>query len=64
VSHAPLSPGQQVRSYQVLRSVSDEKDTRLGRGRFWNIEVCYHNQDEELLGVDTFNCFGYRRVQA
>ncbi|MEH6584412.1 MAG: MaoC family dehydratase [Halioglobus sp.] len=62
VFHAPVLIGDSLHTCQVLRSVSEEKDTRLGRGRFWVIEMQYHNQRDELAGVDTFNCFGYRKA--
>lgn len=62
VFHAPARIGDRVRTVQVLRSVSEEKETRLGRGRFWVIEMQYHRADGELLGIESFNCFGYRRV--
>jgi len=57
----PAMLGDKVRSRQILQSVSVEKKTRLGTGRFWVIEMQYYNQRDEPLGVDSFNCFGYRR---
>jgi hypothetical protein len=45
----------------VLRSVSDEKTTRLGTGRFWVIDVVYKNQAGALVGVESYTGFGYRR---
>ena len=48
-------------SSQVLRSVSDEKTTKLGTGRFWVIEVVYANQDGERVAVESYTGFGYRR---
>jgi acyl dehydratase len=59
--HEPVRPGDVVSSRQVLRSVSEEKTTRLGTGRFWVIDVEYRNQREELLGVESYTGFGYRR---
>jgi hypothetical protein len=41
--------------------VSEEKTTRLGTGRFWVIDVEYRNQREELVGVESYTGFGYRR---
>jgi uncharacterized protein len=60
----PVRPGDRLRTHQVLRSVSDEKTTRLGTGRFWVIEVIYHNQDDQLVGVESYTGFGYRRPAA
>jgi acyl dehydratase len=59
--HEPVRPGDRLRTYQILRSVSDEKTTKLGTGRFWVIEVVYRNQDGELLAVESYTAFGYRR---
>jgi len=57
----PVRPGDLLRTHQVLRSVSEEKTTKLGTGRFWVIEVVYHNQDDQLVGVESYTGFGYRR---
>lgn len=61
VFHLPVAVGDSLDTCQVLQSVSDEKETRLGVGRFWVIEMEYRNQRGDLAGVDTFNCFGYRK---
>ncbi len=60
----PVRPGDRLRTHQVLRSVSDEKTTRLGTGRFWVIEVVYHNQHDQLVGIESYTGFGYRRAEA
>ena len=39
--HEPVRMGDVLRTHQVLRSVSDEKTTKLGTGRFWVIDVVY-----------------------
>ncbi len=59
--HEPVRLGDQVTSRQRLRSISEPKTTKLGTGRFWVIDVEYLNQDEMLLGVETYTAFGYRR---
>jgi len=59
--HEPVRIGDRVLSRQVLRSVSEPKTTKLGRGRFWTIDVEYLNQDDQLLGVESYTAFGYRR---
>lgn len=61
VFYEPVRPGDRLRTHQVLRSVSDVKTTKLGTGRFWVIEVIYHNQHDELVGVESYTGFGYRR---
>ena len=58
----PVRPGDRLHTHQVLRSVSDEKTTKLGTGRFWVIEVVYHNQEGGLVGVESYTGFGYRRA--
>ena len=59
--HRPVRPGDTISHRQVLRSVSGPKTTRLGSGRFWVIDVEYHNQHGELVGVESYTGFGYRR---
>ena len=59
--YEPVRPGDVVASRQVLRSVSEEKTTRLGTGRFWVIDVEYRNQRDEVVGVESYTGFGYRR---
>ncbi|KAA0235805.1 MAG: hypothetical protein JJLCMIEE_02139 [Acidimicrobiales bacterium] len=61
VFHEPVRPGDRIRSRQVLRSVSEPKTTKLGTGRFWVIDVEYLNQHDELVGVESYTGFGYRR---
>lgn len=62
--HEPVRPGDLLTTCQRLRSVSPEKPTRLGTGRFWVIDVEYRNQRGELAGVESWTGFGYRRDSA
>jgi len=62
VFHDPVRPGDVLRTRQILRSVSGEKTTKLGTGRFWVIDVEYLNQDGALVGVESYTGFGYRRT--
>ena len=62
--HEPVRPGDVISHRQVLRSVSGPKTTRLGSGRFWVIDVEYHNQHGALAGVESYTGFGYRRSNA
>ena len=61
VFHEPVRPGDQLRTRQILRSVSEPKTTKLGTGRFWVIDVEYFNQHDERVGVESYTGFGYRR---
>jgi acyl dehydratase len=61
VFHEPVRPGDQLRTRQILRSVSEPKRTKLGAGRFWVIDVEYFNQRDELVGVESYTGFGYKR---
>ncbi len=56
----PARLGDRVRSWQVLRSVSELKTVRLGRGRFWEIDVHYENDRGQFLGTESWTCLGYR----
>ncbi|MEZ5320945.1 MAG: MaoC family dehydratase N-terminal domain-containing protein [Microthrixaceae bacterium] len=59
--HEPVRPGDRISNQQVLKSVSGPKTTKLGSGRFWVIDVEFHNQDGELVGVERYTGFGYVR---
>lgn len=61
VFHEPVRPGDIISHHQVLRSVSEPKTTKLGTGRFWVIDIEYHNQRGDLVGVERYTGFGYRR---
>ena len=61
VFHEPVRPGDVLHTRQVLRSVSEPKTTKLGSGRFWVIDVEYLNQDDEVVGVESYTGFGYKR---
>ena len=64
VFHEPVRPGDRLHTRQILRSVSEPKTTKLGTGRFWVIDVEYLNQKDELVGVESYTGFGYRRGEA
>jgi acyl dehydratase len=57
----PVRLGDRLRTWQVLRYVSSPKKTKLGAGRFWDIEVVYVNQRGDWVGTETYTGFGYRR---
>ena len=57
----PVRPGDRLETWQVLRSVSEPKTTKLGRGRFWVIDVEYVNQRGDSVGRESYTGFGYRR---
>ncbi len=61
VFHEPVRPGDRLRTQQILRSVSEPKTTKLGTGRFWVIDVEYFNQRDDLVGVESYTGFGYKR---
>jgi hypothetical protein len=61
ILHDPVRPGDRISNRQVLKSVSGPKTTKLGTGRFWVIDVEYHNQLGELVGIESYTGFGYVR---
>lgn len=63
VFHNPVRPGDVISHSQILRSVSGPKTTKLGTGRFWVIDLEYRNQNDEVVGVESYTGFGYRREQ-
>ena len=64
VFHEPVRVGDVITTGQRLRSVSEPKTTKLGTGRFWVIDVEYRNQRGEMVGVESYTGFGYRRDAA
>ena len=64
ILHDPVRPGDRISHRQVLRSVSGPKTTKLGTGRFWVIDIEYHNQHGDLVGIESYTGFGYRREGA
>ena len=60
----PVRPGDVISHAQVLKSVSGPKTTKLGAGRFWVIDLEYHNQNRELVGIESYTGFGHQRDAA
>jgi acyl dehydratase len=59
----PVRPGDRLRTSQILHNVSGIKTTKLGTGRFWEIEVRYVNQNDEFVGAEHYTGFGYNRAK-
>jgi hypothetical protein len=59
-----VRPGDRLKTWQVLRSVSEPKTTKLGTGRFWVIDVIYTNQNGEHVGTESYTGFGYKRGES
>jgi acyl dehydratase len=62
VFYEPVRPGDRLVTSQILRSVSEEKTTKLGTGRFWVIDVEYRNQRGDRVAVESYTGFGYQRA--
>ncbi len=60
----PVKMGDKLRTCQVIKSISDVKQTKVGTGRFWVINVECVNQDGDHVGTDIYTCLGYRRPAA
>lgn len=57
----PVRPGDRVRTTQRIREISALKTRKLGTGRSWTIDVTYTNQRDEVVGVETYEMFAYKR---
>lgn len=57
----PVRLGDKLHTRQLVRSISEPKTLKLGTGRFWTIEVEYHNQKNEWVGTESYSFFCYRR---
>ncbi len=60
----PVRMGDILTTRQVLKSVSGPKRTKLGAGRFWVIDVEFHNPGGELVGIESYTGFGYKRDES
>ncbi|MEI2790218.1 MAG: MaoC family dehydratase [Steroidobacteraceae bacterium] len=60
----PVRMGDVLTTRQIVRSVGELKQTRLGIGRFWAIDVETMNQRGEWVGTETYSFLGYRRPEA
>jgi uncharacterized protein len=61
--HEPLRAGDSVRAEQILRSVGEERRTRLGPGRDWVIDIRFTKPDGQLAGIQTLHLLGYRKEE-
>ena len=59
----PVRIGDTLTVRQTIKSISDVKQTKVGAGRFWVIEVETTNQHGEHVGTDIYTCLGYRRPE-
>lgn len=50
----PLHLGDRVSATTVVESISEEKQTRLGPGRFLTWVTTYRDQDDEVVGTQRF----------
>ena len=57
----PVRPGDSVRTTQRIREISPVKTRKLGTGRSWTIDVTYTNQRDEVVGVESYAMFAYKR---
>lgn len=61
IFYAPVKIGDRLRTQQVVRNIGDIKETKLGRGRFWTIEMQYLDEADNLVGVERYAFFGFRK---
>ncbi len=61
--YKPVHQGDRLTSKEVVTDISEEKTTRLGTGRFWDLEVSFFNQRQELVGKTTMVRFNYRLAE-
>jgi acyl dehydratase len=57
----PVRLGDVISTTESIREISEPQTKRLGTGRFWIVDVTYTNQHGEVVGVETYRMFAYRR---
>jgi acyl dehydratase len=62
--HAPVRPGDRVRTTESVREIGEFRESRVGKGRNWTIDVTYRNQNDDIVGVETYEMFSYVREEA
>lgn len=60
----PVRPGDRVRTVQTVREIGEVTTTRLGTGRYWTIDVTYTNDRGDVVGIESYRMFCYRRPAA
>ena len=61
VFYEPVRVGDRLHTYQVIRSISAPKTTKLGTGSFWELDVEYENQNGVKVATESYTGFGYKR---
>lgn len=64
VFHEPVRPGDRVRTTESVREIGELRDSRVGKGRNWTIDVTYRNQRDQVVGVESYEMFSYVRHEA
>ena len=59
--YEPVKDGDEISSEQKLLTISDCVDTKLGNGRYWEIEVNYYNQTKQNVGKQNIHFLGYQK---
>lgn len=59
IFYRPVEIGDRLKTQQVVRAIGDIKQTKLGRGRFWTIEMQYLGESERLVGVERYDFLGF-----
>ena len=59
-----LEVGDRIYFRSSCESISDEKQTALGRGFFVTELATYYNQRDERVGTQRFRVFCYRSAEA
>ncbi len=57
----PVRLGDVIGTTESIREITEPQAKRLGTGRFWIIDVTYTNQRGQIVGVESYRMFAYRR---
>jgi acyl dehydratase len=60
----PVREGDRLSRSETVREIGDVRATRLGTGRNWTIDVTYRNQDGDVVGIESYEMFSYRKATA
>jgi len=59
--YEPVAIGDRLKTQQVVKAIGDLKTTKLGQGRFWTIEMQYLSENSDLVGIESYEFFGFEK---
>ncbi|OCC25734.1 hypothetical protein MB02_03035 [Croceicoccus estronivorus] len=62
--YKPVKLGDRLRTQQIVRRIGEIKSTKLGTGRFWTVDMQYLDAAGDVVGVESYDFFGFDKGEA